>query len=91
MADLVHCITVAFSIVPRLSKQTSGCAAGVSPPTQGGSYDSTYGSENPRIAYFSMEIKGLTNALPTYSGGLGVLAGIRSSAAELQFRLLPYP
>lgn len=43
-----------------------------------------YGSENPRIAYFSMEI-GLTNALPTYSGGLGVLAGdtIRS-AADLQ-------
>jgi len=33
------------------------------------------------IAYFSMEI-GLTNEIPTYSGGLGVLAGdtIRSSA-----------
>ncbi len=36
------------------------------------------------IAYFSMEI-GLTNEIPTYSGGLGVLAGdtIRS-AADLQ-------
>ncbi len=34
-----------------------------------------------RIAYFSMEI-GLINEIPTYSGGLGVLAGdvIRSSA-----------
>ncbi|HUP89560.1 MAG TPA: alpha-glucan family phosphorylase [Longimicrobiales bacterium] len=28
----------------------------------------------PRVAYFSMEI-GLENALPTYSGGLGILAG----------------
>ena len=38
-------------------------------------------SEEKRIAYFSMEI-GLTNNIPTYSGGLGVLAGdtIRSSA-----------
>jgi glucan phosphorylase len=37
--------------------------------------------EGPRIAYFSMEI-GLKNEMPTYSGGLGVLAGdtIRSSA-----------
>ena len=35
----------------------------------------------PRIAYFSMEI-GIQNTIPTYSGGLGVLAGdtIRSSA-----------
>ena len=34
-----------------------------------------------KIAYFSMEI-GLTNEIPTYAGGLGVLAGdtIRSSA-----------
>jgi YHS domain-containing protein len=30
--------------------------------------------EDPRIAYFSMEI-GITNDIPTYSGGLGVLAG----------------
>jgi starch phosphorylase len=36
---------------------------------------------NTKIAYFSMEI-GLADALPTYSGGLGVLAGdtIRSAA-----------
>ena len=34
-----------------------------------------------KIAYFSMEI-GIRNDIPTYSGGLGVLAGdtIRSSA-----------
>ena len=37
--------------------------------------------ETSRIAYFSMEI-GILNEIPTYSGGLGVLAGdtIRSSA-----------
>lgn len=37
--------------------------------------------ERPRIAYFSMEI-GIKSEIPTYSGGLGVLAGdtIRSSA-----------
>jgi starch phosphorylase len=37
--------------------------------------------EDPKIAYFSMEI-GIKNEIPTYSGGLGVLAGdtIRSSA-----------
>ncbi|MGD0329523.1 MAG: alpha-glucan family phosphorylase [Nitrososphaeria archaeon] len=37
--------------------------------------------EGPRIAYFSMEI-GVKSEIPTYSGGLGVLAGdtIRSSA-----------
>jgi len=37
--------------------------------------------ERPRIAYFSMEI-GIKSDIPTYSGGLGVLAGdvIRSSA-----------
>ena len=35
----------------------------------------------PRVAYFSMEI-GLESGMPTYSGGLGVLAGdtIRSAA-----------
>ena len=35
----------------------------------------------PRVAYFSMEIA-LDNAIPTYSGGLGVLAGdtVRSAA-----------
>jgi starch phosphorylase len=37
--------------------------------------------EGPRVAYFSMEI-GIDSDMPTYSGGLGVLAGdvIRSSA-----------
>jgi starch phosphorylase len=37
--------------------------------------------KGPRVAYFSMEI-GLNNEMPTYSGGLGILAGdvIRSSA-----------
>ncbi len=37
--------------------------------------------EGAKIAYFSMEI-GINSAMPTYSGGLGVLAGdvIRSSA-----------
>ena len=41
-----------------------------------------------RVAYFSMEIA-LENALPTYSGGLGVLAGdtIRA-AADLRFRMV---
>jgi glycogen phosphorylase len=36
---------------------------------------------SPRVAYFSMEIA-LDAALPTYSGGLGVLAGdtLRSAA-----------
>ena len=38
----------------------------------------------PRIAYFSMEIA-LQNAIPTYSGGLGVLAGdTLRSAADLE-------
>jgi len=38
-------------------------------------------SERLTIAYFSMEV-GLETAIPTYSGGLDVLAGdtIRSSA-----------
>jgi glycogen phosphorylase len=36
---------------------------------------------NQRIAYFSMEI-GIVSDMPTYSGGLGVLAGgmIRAAA-----------
>ena len=36
---------------------------------------------SPFVAYFSMEI-GLESGMPTYSGGLGVLAGdtIRSAA-----------
>ena len=31
-------------------------------------------THEPRVAYFSMEIA-LANDIPTYSGGLGVLAG----------------
>ena len=38
------------------------------------------------VAYFSMEI-GLAPEIPTYSGGLGILAGdILKSAADLAFR-----
>ena len=37
--------------------------------------------EGPKVAYFSMEV-GIKSGMPTYSGGLGILAGdvIRSSA-----------
>lgn len=61
------------------------------PPAQATFLGKTYGFcsldcmrafiKSPRIAYFSMEI-GITSQIPTYSGGLGVLAGdvIRSSA-----------
>jgi glycogen phosphorylase len=35
---------------------------------------------NQRIAYFSMEI-GIVSDMPTYSGGLGVLAGDMIRAA----------
>jgi starch phosphorylase len=42
----------------------------------------------PRIAYFSMEI-GLSNDNPTYSGGLGILAGDTiKSAADLKLPLV---
>lgn len=42
----------------------------------------------PRIAYFSMEIA-LHNEIPTYSGGLGVLAGdTMRSAADLDLPML---
>jgi starch phosphorylase len=42
----------------------------------------------PRIAYFSMEI-GLTAEIPTYSGGLGVLAGDTiKTAADLRLPLV---
>ena len=46
-----------------------------------GAYDKRTFLEGTRTAYFSMEI-GLTDEIPTYSGGLGVLAGdmIRSGA-----------
>ena len=45
-------------------------------------------THTPRIAYFSMEIA-LSNAIPTYAGGLGVLAGdtVRS-AADLEVPLI---
>lgn len=44
-------------------------------------------TEDPKIAYFSMEI-GLKDDIPTYSGGLGILAGDTiKSAADLQ---VPY-
>jgi len=42
----------------------------------------------PRIAYLSMEI-GLSNEIPTYSGGLGVLAGDTiKSAADLRLPMV---
>lgn len=44
--------------------------------------------KGPRIAYFSMEI-GIQNEIPTYSGGLGVLAGDTIySAADLRIPLV---
>lgn len=45
-------------------------------------------SENQRIAYFSMEF-GLTESVPNYSGGLGVLAGDHmKSASDLGLPLI---
>src|SRR3990170_3262031 len=42
----------------------------------------------PKIAYFSMEI-GVKNDIPTYSGGLGILAGDTiKSAADLNLPLV---
>ena len=44
--------------------------------------------EDPRIAYFSMEI-GIANDIPTYSGGLGVLAGdIVKASADLKLQMV---
>jgi starch phosphorylase len=44
--------------------------------------------EDPRIAYFSMEI-GIASNMPTYSGGLGVLAGdIIKSSADLRLKMI---
>jgi len=43
----------------------------------------------PKIAYFSMEI-GLRDEIPTFSGGLGVLAGDTvKSAADLNLPFVP--
>jgi starch phosphorylase len=45
-------------------------------------------TRTPRIAYFSMEIA-LRNEIPTYAGGLGVLAGdTMRSAAELELPMV---
>ncbi len=45
-------------------------------------YPGEYGlEERPRIAYFSFEF-GLTESIPNYSGGLGVLAGDHLKAAS---------
>jgi starch phosphorylase len=45
-------------------------------------------TREPKIAYFSMEI-GLSNEIPTYSGGLGVLAGDTiKSAADLKLPMV---
>lgn len=44
--------------------------------------------DDPRIAYFSMEI-GISSSMPTYSGGLGVLAGdIVKSSADLRLQMV---
>ena len=45
-------------------------------------------TQDQRIAYFSMEI-GLKAEIPTYSGGLGVLAGDTvKSAADLKIPMV---
>ena len=45
-------------------------------------------THEPRIAYFSMEIA-LRSEIPTYSGGLGVLAGdTLNSAADLELPMV---
>lgn len=45
-------------------------------------------TKEPRIAYFTMEI-GITNDIPTYSGGLGILAGdMVKSAADLNLPMI---
>ena len=44
--------------------------------------------EGSKVAYFSMEI-GINNGMPTYSGGLGVLAGdVVRSSADLRIPLI---
>lgn len=52
-------------------------------------FEEKYGpSQSPSIAYFSMEF-GLTECLPIYSGGLGILAGDHlKSASELGLPLV---
>ena len=44
--------------------------------------------DDPKVAYFSMEI-GIENNIPTYSGGLGILAGdIVKSSADLRQQMV---
>jgi glycogen phosphorylase len=52
-------------------------------------FETTHGPiDSPKIAYFSMEY-GLTESLPIYSGGLGILAGDHlKSASELGLPLV---
>ncbi len=52
-------------------------------------FESKFGTfDSPKIAYFSMEF-GLTECLPIYSGGLGILAGDHlKSASELGLPLV---
>ncbi len=48
----------------------------------------THATRVPSVAYFSMEI-GLRNEIPTYSGGLGILAGdVVKSSADLKLPLV---
>src|SRR5438093_12825738 len=55
---------------------------------QMGTVDDIAGAGRPRIVYFSMELA-LDPAIPTYSGGLGVLAGdILRAAADLDLPML---
>lgn len=45
-------------------------------------------TDYPKVAYFSMEI-GIANDIPTYSGGLGILAGdIIKSSADLRLQMI---
>lgn len=51
-------------------------------------YRTAYGSDEPFVAYFSMEF-GLTTCLKNYSGGLGILAGDHlKSASDLDIPLV---
>src|ERR1700755_2883697 len=53
-------------------------------------FSSLYSQESSRIAYFSMEIA-VAPSMPTYSGGLGVLAGdTLRSAADLGIPLVAF-
>ena len=45
-------------------------------------------SGDKKVAYFSMEV-GLTSKIPTYSGGLGILAGdTLKAAADAHFPMV---